>query len=300
MRVECDDVTKRFGRVRALHGVSASIASGQAVALLGPNGSGKSTLTRAIMGLISHTGHVRLDGEPRERVPTRFMRRIAYVPQIAPQLAAPVGELVRAICDVRGVPSPDVATVASELELDLAAIAKQSFRTLSGGTKQKVLIALALASRAELLLMDEPTASLDAQARGRFFEVFSERRGDATLLLTSHRIEEIRHLVGHVLALREGEVAYDGPAARYLADREQSVIEVLVEGHDADVAWFAASGFRSGAPGWWVKVVDRPDKLATLPPLLAHFGARLLNVVVRDFERLGAEAPDAKRPEVSG
>lgn len=299
MRVECDDVKKQFGRVQALKGVSASIASGQAVALLGPNGSGKSTLTRAIMGLISYTGEVRLDGASREHAGPGLARRIAYVPQIAPQVAAPVAELVRAICGVRGIPPTDVATVASELELDLGATAKQSFRTLSGGTKQKVLIALALAARADLLLMDEPTASLDAQARGRFFEVFAERRGDATLLLTSHRIEEIRHLVGHVIALREGAIAYQGPAARYLAEREQSLIEVLVETREADIPWLIERDFRAGAPGWWVKVVDRPEKLTTLPALLAHFGERLINVVVRDFERLGGEAPADAAQEVS-
>lgn len=299
MRVECDDVKKRFGRVHALKGVSASFESGQAVALLGPNGSGKSTLTRAIMGLISYAGEVRLDGAPRERAGTKLARRIAYVPQIAPQLAAPVAELVRAVCSVRDVSPADVATVAGELDLDLGATAKQSFRTLSGGTKQKVLIALALAARADLLLMDEPTASLDAQARGRFFEVFAERRGDATLLLTSHRIEEIRHLVGHVIALREGEIAYQGPAARYLADREQSVIEVLVDGREADVPWLTERGFHAGAPGWWVKVVDRPEKLVILPALLAHFGEHLMNVVVRDFERLGGDAPVATSQEVS-
>ncbi|MCB9735827.1 MAG: ABC transporter ATP-binding protein [Deltaproteobacteria bacterium] len=288
MRVECCGVSKRFGRVHALRDIRLDIPSGCAVALVGPNGSGKSTLTRAIMGLIAIRGEIRFDGESRSdaRSARRIANRIAYIPQIAPQVASPVGELVRAICDVREARPTDVVAVARALGFDLEAVARQGFRTLSGGMKQKTLIALALAARVDLLLMDEPTASLDARARARFFEVFAERRGDATLLLTSHRLEEIRHLVEHVVSLRDGRVAYDGGAAHYLAERELSVIEVLLQELGDAAVWLVERGFQRGAQGWWMKVVDRAEKLAILPALLARYEGTFDNLVVRDFERL--------------
>lgn len=292
MHIELHQVTKRFGKVEALRDVTLDIPSGRAVALVGPNGSGKSTLTRAVMGLIAVRGQVLLDGVPRARA-GRIVERIAYVPQITPQFGAPVGELVRLVCRLRGVDRAEVQRLCAALDLDLDRVDKQAFKNLSGGMKQKVLNALALASRPSLLLMDEPTASLDAEARERFFRLFESCRDDCTLLLTSHRIEEIRHLVEHAVALRDGTVTYDGPATRYLADRAQSVIEVMVHAN-GDRGWLESQGFRAGAPGWWVKVVSRAEKLAIVPDVTNRFGSRLENIVVRDLERLELRASDER------
>ena len=114
------------------------------------------------------------------RSPKQLAPRIAYVPQIAPQVAASCGDLVRAITELRGIAVAAVDAIATRLELRLADVAGRPFRSLSGGSKQKLLIALALAARPELLILDEPTASLDAEARGRFFELQRELAGDAT------------------------------------------------------------------------------------------------------------------------
>lgn len=284
MQVELDRVHKRFGALEALRDVSLTLETGHAVALVGPNGSGKSTLTRAVMGLIDHHGAIRFDGRPRRHSPGLSLR-VAYVPQIAPQIAAPVAELVRTVCATRAIDPREVAAVTRALDLDLDRIARQGFRTLSGGMKQKLLIALALAPGVDLLLMDEPTASLDAAARGRFFEVFAERRRGATLVLTSHRLEEIRHLVDDVVALRDGAVTYHGRADAFLAGHEQSVIELYADAGE-HAPWLHELGFVPGAAGWWVKVVGRDEKLRTLPALFARLNGRVANVVVRDFERL--------------
>lgn len=294
MHVELDRVDKRFGKIHALKAVHLDIPEGRALALVGPNGSGKSTLSRAIMGLVATKGDIHFDGEPRQKT-LGLAKRVAYVPQIAPHLTAPVKDVVRMVCAVRELPTEAVAAVARDLDLDLERVAAQGFQSLSGGMKQKLLIALALAPGVDLLLMDEPTASLDASARARFFEVFAQRRRDTTLILTSHRLEEIRHLVDHVVALEDGRVAYDGAATAYLAAREQSVIEIQLAGPTD--GWLADAGFHPGAAGWWVKVVGREEKLLTLPALLARLGARLENIVVRDFERLDL-AHTSPPPEV--
>jgi ABC-2 type transport system ATP-binding protein len=279
MRIEISRVDKSFGKVAALRDVDLAVPSGAKVALIGPNGSGKTTLIRVLLGLVDHRGTVRLDGGRRR---ADLARRIAYVPQVAPHMAATVGDLVRAICDLRDLDRAAVVAAADRLELPLATLDRREFRALSGGSKQKLLIALALAPRPDLVILDEPTASLDAEARGRFLTLQRELVGDATLILCSHRLEEIRPLVDHVVALDEGIVAYDGPAAEYLAGRVGTLLELRYRG--TDPSWLVAKGFAPGVDGWWSKSVDREAKLALVPAALGALGTQLADLIVRDVD----------------
>lgn len=280
MKIQLARVGKRFGKVHALRDVELVLPDGAKVALIGPNGSGKTTLIRALLGLVHHTGDIRIDDAPVVRA--ALAPRVAYVPQIAPQVAASCGDLVRAIADLRGIDVDAIGDVATRLDLHLDQVRTRPFRTLSGGSKQKLLIALALAVRPELLILDEPTASLDAEARGRFFALQRELAGAATLILCSHRLEEIRSLIDHVVALEDGRVAYDGDATEYLARRVGSVLELRVDGGGA--AWLADHGFMAGANGWWSRAVDRDAKLVLVPDALRSLGTALRDLVVRDVD----------------
>lgn len=282
MKIRLAGVAKTFGKVRALQPIDLELRAGAKVALIGPNGSGKTTLIRVLLGLVQHRGEVLVDGAPVDRA--ALAPRIAYVPQIAPQVAASCGDLVRAITDLRGLEVAAVREIAARLDLRFDDVARRPFRSLSGGSKQKLLIALALAARPELLILDEPTASLDAEARGTFYELQRELAGDATLILCSHRIEEIRSLVDHVVALEEGRLVYDGDAAQYLAQRVGSLLEIRIGAEDPDAGWLAEHGFAVGANGWWSRSVDRAAKLALVPAALDALGARLLDLVVRDVD----------------
>ena len=218
MEIELRNVGKRFGRMRALAGVDFHVPAGRKVALIGPNGSGKSTLIRVIMGLLGCEGEVLLDGKAPFVDRIAVAKRLAYVPQLPPQLAAPVGELVSMVALTRGIDPERIEAMAGRLALDLRAIAGRRFRDLSGGMKQKLLLALAFAADASLLILDEPTASLDANARDRFYQLVSELPEGVTVLLCSHRAEELDRLADHVLALDEGRVAFDGVAGAYLRE----------------------------------------------------------------------------------
>ena len=288
MRIEARGVRKRFGRVCALDEVSFEIAPGSRVALVGPNGSGKSTLNRILMGLVACEGSVRIDGRCPFRDRVAMARSMAYVPQTAPALAAPVDEVVSAIARVRGLEPAAVAEVAAALDLELAAVGRRPFRSLSGGTRQKLLIALAFASRASLLILDEPTGSLDARARERFFGLFEALGPDATLVLCSHRLEEIRPLVDRVLRLDEGRVAYDGPAEAFLAGTALATLEVWAEGEPAE-AWLLAHAFRRMPTGAWRRTLARAEKMQLLPEMVRELGPRLLDLNARDLE--GLELP---------
>ena len=99
---------------------------------------------------------------------------------------------------------------------------------------------------------------------------------------TGCRLEEIRSLVDHVVALEEGSLIYNGDAASYLA--LGSLLEVRVAAEDAGCGWLAEHGFAVGANGWWSRSVDRESKLALVPAALGALGAGLLDLVVRDVD----------------
>jgi ABC-2 type transport system ATP-binding protein len=279
MRIELEHVDKRFGKVVALRDVNLAVASGAKVALIGPNGSGKTTLIRVLLGLVDHGGRVALAGGGDR---AQLARRIAYVPQVAPHMAASVDDLVRAVCQLRDLDRATVHRAADHLELSITTLARREFRALSGGSKQKLLLALALAARPDLIILDEPTASLDAEARGRFLTLQHELVGNATMILCSHRLDEIRSLVDHVVALDNGAVAYDGDAAGYLGRRVGTLLEVRYRG--ADPSWLVVRGFAAGADGWWSKSVDRDSKLALVPAAIMALGAELADLNVRDVD----------------
>jgi ABC-type multidrug transport system ATPase subunit len=282
VRVELEGVGKHFGRVAALSDVNVTIPAGARVALVGPNGSGKSTLVRALMGLIAHEGTVRFDGASPGPAHARAR---AYVPQVAPLAAAPVGELVRAVCSVRDVPLARVAQVAARFELVLDSLAGRPFRALSGGMRAKILLALALATRASLFLLDEPTASLDARARTAFYAAYRDLAAGATLILTSHRLDEIQHLVDHVLVLADGRVESFAPVDGFLDARTQAVVELRAHG-DVAAAWLAAHGFTRGTADWWVRTVTRGQKPGLVRAAAAELGVSLADLVVRDLDRV--------------
>ncbi len=285
LHIEARGVTRYFGDVRALDGVTFSIAAGSRVALVGPNGSGKSTLNRILMGLLGYDGELRIGGHAPERARLEPTHRMAYVPQTPPNLAAPVGELVGALTAVRGMPREAVAEVAAQLELDVAAVAARPFRSLSGGMKQKLLVALALATRPDLLILDEPTGSLDARSRERLMPLVAEHASAATLLLCSHRLEEVRQLVDHVLVLQEGRLAYDGPARDFLETSTRALVEVSSHS-EAAAAWLLERGFRRVADHRWVRLAQRAEKRELLEALVKDLAPELEDVNVRDLEWL--------------
>ncbi len=209
--IRFENVSKRFGKVLALDAVSLALKPGERVALVGTNGSGKTTLLRALCGLLRVEGRVLLGGSDVQREPELALRSLACMPQVAPPLEVPVGELVSAVCALRGRQPARCVARAARLGLDLEAVAKTRVRDLSGGMKQKLLAALALTAEAPVLVCDEPTANLDAAARAVFFEEVLARPATSVLVLCSHRVDEVRHLVTRVVQLDEGRVTHDGP-----------------------------------------------------------------------------------------
>jgi ABC-type multidrug transport system ATPase subunit len=219
--IQIQRVSKSFGPVVALQDVSLEIARGDRVAFVGSNGSGKTTLLRALLGLLRVAGRVQIAGEDVAVRPELALRHVAYIPQISPPLEAPVRDVVAAYAALRGIDAARIEQQAQALGLTLAAIARARFRDLSGGMKQKLLASLALATDAEILVCDEPTANLDSAARAAFFARLEQRPAESIVIMCSHREEEVHNYVDRVIEMRDGRIARDERPSRTDAPRLQ-------------------------------------------------------------------------------
>ena len=198
-------LVKTFGHTRALDGLDLEVAVGEVHGFLGPNGSGKTTTIRVLLGLLrADAGEARLlDGDPwREAV--RLHRRLAYVPgdvSLWPKLTG--GEVIDLLGRLRGDLDPRRREeLLDRFELD----PRKKARTYSKGNRQKVALVAALASTAELLVLDEPTAGLDPLMEAEFQACIHEVKAEGrTVLLSSHILAEIEALCDRVSIIRAGQ-----------------------------------------------------------------------------------------------
>jgi ABC-2 type transport system ATP-binding protein len=177
--------------------------------------------------------------------------QVGFVPQLPPPLKMPVGQLIDFAAGLCGTPPQRIVELAARLGLEVATIADRPFVRLSGGMKQKLLIAIALGRDARVLILDEPAANLDPQARKVFFELLAERAQDATMLISSHRLNEVASLVNRVIELDMGKVVLDDRVAEDV--NLTSLLQARITVRRADAALAKALA------GW--QFVDRGEGL---------------------------------------
>lgn len=206
-------LTKVFKKLKVLDALELNVAEGERIALVGSNGAGKTTMIRCMLGEYTFAGSVEIGGKSPRANRSEVLKRVGFVPQLPPPLKMPVKELLRFSAAVSGTKVSAIEDIASRLGLDVKLFASQPFVKLSGGQKQKLLIAIALGRDAELLIMDEPAANLDPEARHVFFTLLAERAAKATMIISSHRLDEVAALVNRVIELDRGKVVLDDRVA---------------------------------------------------------------------------------------
>lgn len=207
--IKVTSVSKKFSSTAVLKGLDLTVLPGQRVALVGQNGSGKTTLIRCLLGLYHFDGDIEIFGTSIKLEREEALKKIAFVPQLPPALKNTVEEIIVLTAELCGFPKEKVWPLADELGLDLNKCLKTPFKGLSGGMKQKLLISLALAREPQLLIMDEPSANLDPHARAVFFRLLSKLPEETTMLLTSHRVDELSGIVTRVIELDGGKITID-------------------------------------------------------------------------------------------
>ncbi len=265
-------VAKSFGAARVLGGIDLEIPAGQRIALIGSNGAGKTTLFRCLLGEYVHEGEVRIDGRDPRAERTEVLRLVGFVPQIAPRLEMPVAALMRYVAEVSGADVAEMTRIAARMGLDVAAIARRPFVRLSGGMKQKLLIAMALGRPTKMLILDEPAANLDPAARAVLFELLAERP-DVTMIISSHRIDEIAALVNRVIELEHGRIILDDTVTD--AGALGSTFAVRIETTRAEPSFGRAAtewGLTETAEGRWTGAIAGPDRLRLLGFVARHAG----------------------------
>jgi ABC-2 type transport system ATP-binding protein len=206
-----DNVTKKYGAITALDGLSLALRPGEIVALLGPNGAGKSTAVRLLLGLSTATsGTARIfGGDPRvaeTRVRIGAMLQVASVPK-----TLKVKEHIDLFCSY--YPKPlSVAEIVRIAQLE--GIENRLFQELSGGQKQRLLFALAMCGDPEIVFLDEPTVGLDIEARrGLWEQIRSLAARGKTVLMTTHYLEEADALAHRIIVIDKGKVVSEGTPA---------------------------------------------------------------------------------------
>ena len=284
--IALEKVTLTIGGRSILNSVSLSVDEGESVALVGPNGSGKTSILRCLLALVPYEGTARVGRHDCQRQPIAARQLMAYVPQRPAFGAARVDEVVAFTARLRRVPA--IRATEALAAVGLEPHAKCAARTLSGGMQQRLSLAVALLADAPVLLLDEPTASLDRQGQADFLDIAAGlRQRGRTLLLASHRPEEIARLADRVIYLEHGSVVAP-PGSRSDAD---AVLFV-----DADTDRSRAPPARSrrprrrGGPALARRDARRPDRHAP------GAGARDPPVVRRARGGLGVDGRARGRP----
>jgi iron complex transport system ATP-binding protein len=224
LALEVEHFSLRLGEREILRDVSFTVARGQWAAIIGPNGAGKTTLLKSLNRLLrGGRGGIRIAGAPLDSYKqVELARRVSYVPQTegrsAPFTVREMVEMARYphLGPLAPVRPEDAAAIEQALkETGMAALAERPMDALSGGERQKALLAAALAQQADILLLDEPTAFLDPSQQSDVLAVLGRvhREKSATIVSVTHDLNEALTHADRVIALRDGAVVFDGAAA---------------------------------------------------------------------------------------
>ena len=210
MEVDIRNVTKRFAKTNVLDDVTLHIGEGDRIAMMGPNGAGKTTLVRAMLGFYHiDKGSIRVGGFDPHADRVEVLGRIGFIPQLPPPVKLSIEELLAYVQKSAGVDPSQVLKEAAKMDLDLAAHMRKPFFKLSGGMKQKLLIAVALSKQSELLIFDEPTANLDPKGREMFYALLEGIDPACSTLFITHRLDEIEGLINRKVYMELGKVVED-------------------------------------------------------------------------------------------
>ncbi len=203
------NVTKQFGKLKALDNVSVKCNKGECIALIGPNGSGKTTFIKCVLGMVVPDNGFITFNDKNILHDWKYRSHIGYMPQIGryPENMT-IGQILDMMKDIR---SKNNSTLDEDLiiKFGLNTLLSKRMRTLSGGTRQKVSASLAFLFNPDVLILDEPTAGLDPVASEILKEkIIAEKVKDKLVLITSHILSELDDLVTQVIYMQDGKLCF--------------------------------------------------------------------------------------------
>ena len=208
--IKTTDLTKKFGKHVSLDSVSIEFKKNESIALMGANGAGKTTLIRSLLGYYHpDSGSVQINGFDPVKERIKVLENISFVPQLPPPIKLSIAERMQYISVSAHVDKELITHYANEMKLDIKANLNKSFFKLSGGMKQKLLIAISLAKKSDIIIYDEPTANLDPKARDDFYRLLKQYEDEKVLLFVTHRLAKVTDLVNRQVYMDLGRITSD-------------------------------------------------------------------------------------------
>jgi ABC-2 type transport system ATP-binding protein len=294
--IEADGLSKKFGKVEALAGLTLTLPAGQPVAILGPNGAGKTTFIRMVATLIApDCGTLAVDGHDVGRDPMAVRRMIGLAGQSAAVEEMMTGrENLVMVARLYGQGRAEAVASSMRIleQMDLVEAADRQVRTYSGGMRRRLDLGASLVGSARLLLLDEPTTGLDPGSRNEVWDaVHDMSRSGTDIVLTTQYLDEADHLAAHIVIIDGGRVIAQGAPG----ELKSLVGSDRIELHTVDGPTLQRAAEVLGALG----VAEPTTDLATRRcSIAAPDGARLLPVVVRalDDAEVAVEDIALRRP----
>jgi len=231
--IEATAVSRHYGRIAAVDNVSFTIADNEIVGLLGHNGAGKTTIMRMLSGYLQPSaGQIVIDGTDLSDDPTAIQRRLGYLPEnlpVYPEMI--IVDYLHYVATMKGIPPKERMRAAREAleSTDLAERALEPVATLSRGLKQRVGVAQAILGNPRLLILDEPTNGLDPGQTNHMRALVKRLARRATIILSTHILQEVDALCDRVLVLRNGTLALDEQLDTLRQDR---TLHLVTDSHD--------------------------------------------------------------------
>jgi ABC-2 type transport system ATP-binding protein len=237
--IEITNLSKRFGELTAVDGISFQVSRGNVLGFLGPNGAGKSTTMKMITGFVApDAGSVVVGGDDISLHPVEVKRRIGYLPEGAPLYGdMTVTGFLGFIAEIRGYRGPERARrVDRAVELvSLASVIDQPVETLSKGFKRRVGLAQAILHDPQVLILDEPTDGLDPNQKHDVRKLIRSMAQDKIIVLSTHILEEVDAVCNRAIIIADGRIVSDGtPAELEAQSLMHNAVSITVRGQQAN------------------------------------------------------------------
>ncbi|MEQ8602177.1 MAG: ABC transporter ATP-binding protein [Marivibrio sp.] len=266
--IALDGLTKRFGGLTAVDGITLSVARGEVLGFLGPNGAGKSTTMKMVTGYLAPSaGRAEVCGIDVAARPVEAQTRLGYLPEGAPAWPDMTPQsFLSFIAAVRGIDGrARVAAIGRAAErASLGGVMRQPIETLSKGYKRRVGLAQALLHDPEVLILDEPTDGLDPNQKQEVRRLINEMRGDKAIVISTHILEEVEAICTRAVVIGRGRLLADGaPQDLERRDPQHNAVRVTlaepgqIKAAEAAMARVSGVGAVAAEPG------EAPALLAT-------------------------------------
>ncbi|MBR2922780.1 MAG: ABC transporter ATP-binding protein [Alphaproteobacteria bacterium] len=208
--IDVKNLSKSFGHICAVDGVSFTAYPSQIIALLGPNGAGKSTLMNMIAGFLSQTsGSVEIFGKNNEQYPIETKKKLGFLPEGAPLYAdMSVESFLNYMAKLKSSTKNEVKRVMALANIEQ--VAKQKIETLSKGYKRRVGFAVSVLGNPPILLLDEPTDGLDPNQKAHMLGLIKDMSKDKTIIISTHLLDEAEDIATRIMIMNKGKIKVDG------------------------------------------------------------------------------------------